>query len=170
VQFAQRVINAFPQLELRLPDYTFNDFVEIKGTKRTVEFLTFGGGHTDSDALLYLPAERVLLAGDLLVVDNHPALFKGHPRKWLEILAHIKALDPLYLMPGHGELASISDISQIERYITDTFQMAEQNWRQGGNPESASTLQPPAFTNGWANSDIFGTNMKFLHELVQQEI
>lgn len=169
VQFAQKVINTFPQLEPRLPNHTFNDVVEIKGGKRTVKFITFGGGHTDSDALLYLPVERIIFVGDLLVVNNHPALFNGHPQKWLEILAQIKALDPLYLLPGHGELATPSDISQMERYINETLRMAEQNWREGGTAESAMILQPPAFTDGWENSDIFGTNMKFLHEVVQQK-
>jgi glyoxylase-like metal-dependent hydrolase (beta-lactamase superfamily II) len=55
VRFAQAIIDTFPQLKLRLPDHTFTDRLEFKGTKRTVEFVTFGGGHTDSDALLHCP-------------------------------------------------------------------------------------------------------------------
>lgn len=170
VQFAQKVIDAYPLLEPRLPDHTFNDLVEIKGFKRTIRFITFGGGHTDSDAILHLPAERVVFAGDLLVVKNHPALFKGHPRKWLGILAQIRALNPLHLMPGHGELATLSDISQMERYINEAFEMAEKNWHDGGTSESAIALQPPTFTDGWENRDIFGTNMKFLYDIVQQKV
>jgi glyoxylase-like metal-dependent hydrolase (beta-lactamase superfamily II) len=170
VQFAQKVMAAFPQLELRLPDYTFSDPVDIKGSKRTVRFMTFGGGHTDSDAFLLLPLERVIFTGDLLVVNNHPALFKGHPRKWLDILMQMKALQPIYLIPGHGPLATPSDLAKMERYIRETLQMAELHWHQGGTIESAAALQPPAFTKGWDNSDIFGANMKFLHEVVQQTI
>jgi cyclase len=170
VRFAQRIIDTFPQLELRLPDHTFNDQLEFKGAKRTIKFSTFGGGHTDSDALLHLPAERIIFTGDLLVVKNHSALFKGHPRKWLDILGKIKALDPVYLVPGHGELGTLADVALTERYIKETLQMAEQNWREGGTAERAAALQPPAFTNGWDNSDIFAANMKFLHEVVQQRI
>jgi glyoxylase-like metal-dependent hydrolase (beta-lactamase superfamily II) len=55
VRFAQAIIDTFLQLKLRLPDHTFTDRLEFKGTKRTVEFVTFGGGHTDSDALLHCP-------------------------------------------------------------------------------------------------------------------
>lgn len=170
VQFAQRIMDAFPRLELRLPNYTFNDSVEIKGSHRTARFVTFGGGHTDSDAVLLLPAERVIFTGDLLVVNNHPALFKGHPWQWLDILAQIKALAPLYLVPGHGALATLSDLILMERYLKETMQMAELNWRRGGTPESAAALPPPAFTTGWDNSDIFGANMKFLHETVQPKV
>jgi cyclase len=164
VRFAQSIIDTFPQLELRLPDHTFTDRLEFKGTKRTVEFITFGGGHTDSDAFLHLPAEKIIFTGDLLVVKNHPGMSSGHPREWLRILAEIKSLDPVCLVPGHGQLGTLADIALIERYLNETLQMAEQNWREGGTAESAAALQPPAFTEGWDNIEGFGLNMKFLHE------
>jgi hypothetical protein len=47
--------------------------------------------------------------------------------------------------------------------------MAEQNLREGGTAESAATLPPPAFTEGWNNAESFQSNMKFLHEEVQRK-
>jgi glyoxylase-like metal-dependent hydrolase (beta-lactamase superfamily II) len=169
VQFAQRVIDTFPQLELRLPNKTISDRMEFKGNKRSAEFITFGGGHTDSDAFLYLPGERIIFTGDLVVVKNHPGMSNGHPREWLNILAKIKALDPVCLVPGHGELGTLADIELIERYLNELLQMAEQNVRDGGTAESAAELQLPAFTEGWNNSEGFGLNMKFLHEEIQRK-
>jgi glyoxylase-like metal-dependent hydrolase (beta-lactamase superfamily II) len=170
VTFAGRIINTFPQLEARLPDRVFDNQLEFRGTKRTIKFITYGGGHTDSDAILHVPTDRIIFTGDLLVVKNHPALFKGHPRKWLEILVKLKELDPVYLIPGHGEPGTQGEITLTERYIRETLHMAEQNWQEGGTGESAAALRPPVFTEGWENGDIFGTNMKFLHEVVQQKL
>lgn len=167
VRFAQSIIDTFPQLKLRLPDHTFIDRVEFKGSKRTAEFITFGGGHTDSDAFLHLPAERIIFTGDLLVVRNHPGMQDGHPREWLRILAKIKALGTACLVPGHGELGTPADVSLIERYLNELWSMAEQNWREGGTAESAAALQPPAFTESWNNIESFERNMKFLYEEVQ---
>jgi len=168
VRFAQAIINTFPQLQMRLPDHTFTEQLKFKGVKRTVEFVTFGGGHTDSDAMLYLPAERIIFTGDLLVVKNHPALLSGHPRDWLTILTQIKLLKPVQLMPGHGELGTLADVVLIERYLNETLRMAEENWRAGGTAESAAALPPPAFTEGWDYAAGFGQNMKFLHEVIQK--
>lgn len=168
VRFAQAIINTFPQLKMRLPDHTFTDRLEFKGTKRTIEFVTLGGGHTDSDAFLHLPAERLIFTGDLLVVKNHPDLTYGHPRDWLDILAKIKSLDPICLIPGHGELGTLADVAAIERYLNDLLRIAEENSRESGTAESAVALQPPPFTEGWNNADAFGRNMKFLHEVVRQ--
>ena len=93
----------------------------------------------------------------------------GHPREWLDILTKIKALDPVCLIPGHGELGTLDDVTMIERYLNETLQMAEQNLREGGTAESAVALQPPAFTEGWNNTESFERNMKFLHEEVQRK-
>ncbi|MCE9646229.1 MAG: MBL fold metallo-hydrolase [Chloroflexi bacterium] len=167
VKFAQRIIDTFPQMQVRLPDHVFDDQLELQGSKRTIQFLTYGGGHTDSDAILVAPADRIIFTGDLFVVKNHPALFKGHPRQWLDILVKIKGLDPVHLVPGHGGLGTQTELMLIERYIQETLQMAQENRRAGGTGESAAALQPPAFAEGWDNGDIFGENMKFLHEVVQ---
>jgi cyclase len=166
VRFAQSIIDTFPQLEPRLPNHTFTDRLEFKGAKRTVEFITYGGGHTDSDAFLHLPAERIIFTGDLLVIKNHPGMSSSHPHEWLNILAKINGLDPVCLVPGHGELGTLADLTLIERYINELMLMAEQNFHEAGIAESAAALQPPAFTEGWDNIEGFELNMKFLHEIM----
>jgi len=170
VRFAAAIIATLPTLEQRLPDQVFTDRLEFRGPQRTVEFVTFGGGHTDSDAVLHLPAERIVFTGDLLVVKNHPWLGDGHPRDWLGILAKMKSLDPAQLVPGHGEIGGLADVALIERYLNETLRMAEQNRSEGGSAATAAALQPPAFTEGWANADGFGRNMTFLHDYVEQRM
>ena len=81
-----------------------------------------------------------------------------------------RELDPIQLIPGHGELGTIADMSTMENYIGELLKMSEKNWREGGTAEDAAALTPPAFTEGWANEESFAKNMKFLHNLVQQEI
>jgi glyoxylase-like metal-dependent hydrolase (beta-lactamase superfamily II) len=169
LQFAQKIIDTFPQLVLRLPDHTFTDRIEFKGSKRNVDFITYGGGHTDSDAFLYLPAERILFAGDLVVIKNHPGMLSSHPHEWLDILAKIKVLDPVRLVPGHGELGTLVDVAILERYINELLQMTKQNLSEGGTAESASALPPPSFTDGWENAEGFPLSMKFLHEIMQKK-
>lgn len=169
VRFAQSIIETFPQLVLRLPDHTFTDRMEFKGTSRTAEFITYGGGHTDSDAFLYLPAEKIIFTGDLLVVKNHPGMSSGHPNEWLDILAKIRSLDPVCLLPGHGQPGTLADLALLERYLNELLQMTEQNFRADSTAETTADIQPPAFTEGWENANAFEPNMKFLQEMVQHK-
>ena len=92
----------------------------------------------------------------------------GHALEWLKILAKISAQAPLCLIPGHGELGTLDDVTLMERYINETKRMAERHLREGGSAQSAAALPPPAFTAGWANAESFARNMTFLHAEAQQ--
>jgi hypothetical protein len=83
-------------------------------------------------------------------------------------LANITSLDPICLIPGHGELGTLADVAAIERYINELLQMAERNVVESGTAEHAVALQPPSFTEGWNNAEAFERNMKFLQEVIQK--
>jgi cyclase len=62
-----------PDLRRVLADVTFEQRLTLHSSRRRAELITYGGGHTSSDALLQLPDHRVALIGDLLFVGSHPA-------------------------------------------------------------------------------------------------
>ena len=68
----ERVYEAIPELRIVLPNLTFEDKLVIHGEDRTVEFHCYGGGHTPSDAFLYLPKEKIAFMGDIVLEDLHP--------------------------------------------------------------------------------------------------
>ncbi|MGD6818784.1 hypothetical protein ACQCVE_17175 [Metabacillus sp. 113a] len=55
-------------LEPSLPTMMIEDRLVLECSERKVELHCFGGGHTDSDLFMYLPEEKVLFAGDLVLV------------------------------------------------------------------------------------------------------
>jgi len=57
---------------------------------------------TPGDTLLYLPAEKIVIAGDLLINPITDAL-GCYPTEWLHTLERIDALDAVVIVPGHGE-------------------------------------------------------------------
>ena len=83
------------------PNVTFTDRLAIELGDRHVEILNYGRGVTPGDALVYLPQEKVLLTGDLIV---NPVTFalSGYPTEWLRVLERIDALDVETIVTGHG--------------------------------------------------------------------
>lgn len=83
-------LDGLPTLRYTLSDVTFDRGMKFHGSKRTAEAVTYGGGHTASDAILYLPDEKVVFMGDLLFVACHPyladgnleALYRSLERRW----------------------------------------------------------------------------------------
>ncbi|HXI27093.1 MAG TPA: MBL fold metallo-hydrolase [Vicinamibacterales bacterium] len=83
------------------PNVTFTDRLGIELGERHVEVLNYGRGVTPGDAFVYLPKEKVLLIGDLIV---NPVTFalSGYPTEWLRVLERIDALDVETIVTGHG--------------------------------------------------------------------
>jgi cyclase len=83
------------------PDVTFSERLNIKLGERHIEVLHYGRAVTPGDAFAYLPNEKILLLGDLIVNPITFAL-SGYPSEWLRTLEKIDALDATTIVTGHG--------------------------------------------------------------------
>lgn len=164
---AEEIVASLPDLELRLPDHTFSDRLVFRGPERTAELLTYGGGHTESDAFLWLPAERILFAGDLVVNRTHPLLVWGEPGAWPGILDQLEALDPATVVPGHGPLGNCASIAAVRDYLADAKRLADTLLRAGNAPEDLAQAPMPEAYAGWEAAEIFGLNLRFLGDLAK---
>jgi cyclase len=83
------------------PNVTFTDRLGIELGERHVDVMNYGRGVTPGDAFVYLPKEKVLLLGDLIV---NPVTFalSGYPTEWLRVLERIDGLDVQTIVTGHG--------------------------------------------------------------------
>jgi glyoxylase-like metal-dependent hydrolase (beta-lactamase superfamily II) len=83
------------------PTLTFTDKIDINLGNREVQVKHLGRGNTPGDAIVYLPKEKILVAGDLLV-HPIPYTFDGYPGEWAQTLQKMAQLDAGVIVPGHG--------------------------------------------------------------------
>ena len=88
-------------MHLVVPNVTFNGRLTIELGERHVEVLNYGRGVTPGDTFVYLPQEKILLLGDLIVNPITFAL-SGFPTEWLRVLEKVDALDATTIVTGHG--------------------------------------------------------------------
>jgi cyclase len=88
-------------VHLVLPNVTFTDRLTIELGERHIEVLNYGRGVTPGDTVVYLPKEKILLLGDLIVNPITFAL-SGYPTEWLRVLERVDALDATTIVTGHG--------------------------------------------------------------------
>jgi len=135
----------------RLPDETFErerDFGRARA-------LTYGGGHTESDAFLLVPEAGVLVAGDLVVVAMQPWTGHGDPRSWAEILDRMLKLDWDTCVPGHGPVCGRDVLPPLRDY-----QLALDEAVRGGDPEP----ELPAEFSDWSGPEMWEVNISALRE------
>jgi glyoxylase-like metal-dependent hydrolase (beta-lactamase superfamily II) len=63
-----------------------------------------GAGHSAGDLMVWLPKERALFAGDILIEDGVTMVVDGSAPELLRSLARIDSLRPRVAVPGHGAL------------------------------------------------------------------
>lgn len=69
-----------------------------------VEFLLLPAGpaHTPEDLVVYLPRQRVLLAGDLVFRGRIPFVGQADSGRWIEALDRLIGFGAELIVPGHG--------------------------------------------------------------------
>ncbi|WP_396616320.1 MBL fold metallo-hydrolase [Lysobacter soli] len=99
---------------LALPTRTFVDTLKLDDATRPVELRHFGRGNTDGDLVAWLPRQRVMATGDLLVAPI-PFGFNAYPADWQRTLRAMQALRPAVWLPGHG--AAMRGDAYVSRVI-----------------------------------------------------
>lgn len=85
------------------PDLTVSDRLTLHMAGREIELLYLGRGNTAGDLVVYLPKERVVATGDLLVFPL-PFAYDSFVTDWAQTMKKVQALDAATWIPGHGPL------------------------------------------------------------------
>jgi glyoxylase-like metal-dependent hydrolase (beta-lactamase superfamily II) len=83
------------------PDLTFKDRLVLQRGNRTIELRWLGRGNTRGDIVVFLPQERIVEAGDLLV-QPIPFAFGSYYEDWIATLGRLDSLPADVIVPGHG--------------------------------------------------------------------
>lgn len=124
---AERELAEYRRGGVNYPDETFTERLVLHRGERRIEFLYLGRANTAGDALVWLPAERILAAGDI-VVRPTPYGFGSYPREWAATLRRINEIDFDILVPGHGDLqrdgAYVATLAEMMDSISDQAERA----------------------------------------------
>jgi glyoxylase-like metal-dependent hydrolase (beta-lactamase superfamily II) len=119
------------------------DTLQIGG--RTLIISHPGAGHSAGDLMVWLPRERVLFAGDILVEDGVTMVVDGNSSELLRALAMIDSLQPAIVVPGHGAIPRhpATLVAQTRSYVTalraEMRSALERGWPMG---RALRTLPP----------------------------
>ncbi|OAX48847.1 MBL fold metallo-hydrolase [Paenibacillus sp. AD87] len=154
-----------PDLVYSLPNLTFDQQMTIHGSKRSVELITFGGGHTQSDALVFIPKDRIAIMGDLVLSKHHPVLMYANPQQWLDILNEVEQLDIEIIVPGHGEICSLNALHEVKAYITDLLEIVTDAAQRN---QSLDGITVPSAYQEWFFTTYFKSNLQSIHEWIKK--
>ncbi len=84
-----------------LPTETFTDRLMLNDRKTPVELRFFGAGNTHGDLVAWLPKQKIVATGDIVVAPT-PYGFTVSTKPWLKTLESLEQLPFTTIIPGHG--------------------------------------------------------------------
>lgn len=97
------VMEELKRLKFQSATLTFDHDFTIDLGEREVQIKFLGRGNTNGDAVVYLPREKIVVAGDLVVYPV-PYIYDGYPTEWIQTLDRLAALNATTIVPGHGPI------------------------------------------------------------------
>jgi cyclase len=129
----------FDEIQLKKPQVTFTGRLMLKKGGRDVQFI-YLGGHTPATSGLWLPKERILFTGDLVVVGEHPSLGQSVSKEWLEVLTRLRKMSLAYIVPGHGPLCNVEATEPVSEYIRTMRAKVRSQYRSGRSKSEAAVV------------------------------
>jgi glyoxylase-like metal-dependent hydrolase (beta-lactamase superfamily II) len=123
---------------------TRSDTVRLGG--KTIVVTHPGAGHSPGDLVVWLPEERVLFAGDVLVEDGVSMLVDGNSSALLGALDTVDGMNAAVVVPGHGAIpARPADLIRRTRdYLTGLQTEMRAAVEKGIPMRRAMAALPPA--------------------------
>ncbi len=103
---------------------------EINGVK--IEFWVPEAAHTRGDMLMWLPDDKVLIAGDVLVNTVTPAFRDAEVRHWVQTLAEVQRFPARIIIPGHGPLMTMQQAQTMHKQMAAFHAGVEKLYKAGG--------------------------------------
>jgi glyoxylase-like metal-dependent hydrolase (beta-lactamase superfamily II) len=89
-------------LRVVTPDLLFEEELSLDLGGRRVELRDWGRANSPHDVTAYLPDERILFTGDIVVQSPLPYSGASWPVPWIEVLRGLEAMPVAAVVPGHG--------------------------------------------------------------------
>jgi glyoxylase-like metal-dependent hydrolase (beta-lactamase superfamily II) len=151
---AERYMPELSEMSYVRPTIVVDSSTAIYLGSLEVRVLYFGRGNTDGDLAVYVPQERVLATGDLLV-HPVPYSFNSHLEEWARGLGRMAELDVATIVPGHGPVFADKEyLLSVKQLLESTLAQTREAKRKGLSLEEAQrTIELEPFRKRFAGDD-----------------
>jgi len=124
-------LNELSALKVVAPNKLFDNEMKIQLGNRDVMIKDWGKANSVHDVTFYLPAEKILFAGDIIVQIPIPFTFESWPTTWIKTLEQIEKMPVGMIVTGHGPVLTdftytkllrdffASAIAQVNKALAD---------------------------------------------------
>jgi cyclase len=111
----------------------------FQGSDREIQIRFIGRAHTGGDVVVYLPREKVVMTGDMMVGAGISNMSDAYVNEWVTTLDNLKKIDFETVLPGHGEaFTDKAKIDYWQAYLRDVWTEVGKLKQEGLSAEDAA--------------------------------
>lgn len=157
-------ISSIRNLKPKLPTLTFSEKMTLRKGGREFQFHYLGIGNTIGDAVIYLPQEKILIPGDL-VVSPSPYESGSFSKEWVITSKKLRDFPFQTLIPGHGEVQHDGGyLDFLNAFYTEIFKQMNAAYLSGkvSMDEAKATVTHQSVINELAKNPVYPEFIKKL--------
>jgi cyclase len=125
------------------PAMGFAEKGSIRFNEEDIRLIHLPNSHTDGDLVVYFEASKVMHMGDTFFFGMFPAVYKEGGGDIKQLIVSLEKIlidipSDTKVVPGHGELATMSDLKNYVTMLKETVGIVESALKQG---KSAKEVQ-----------------------------
>lgn len=121
-------------VRVTLPTATFRNRMTLTVGGRRLELIGAAPAHTTNDVVVWLPDERVLFAGDIVLAGATPFTLMGSISGSIVAIERLRQLEPRTVVCGHGPVAGPEVLDETIDYLRWVQALAAAGVRQNRTP------------------------------------
>src|SRR5438128_9110163 len=113
------------------------NFIKFESSK--IEVVKKIQGDTDENTMLWIPGQRILIAGDVVFNNMHVYTAETDSKareKWLNSINKIRELKPSVVIPGHSKVGASLDASTAVEFTKNYLLVFEEELKKAKDPDS----------------------------------
>ncbi len=130
-----------------------------------------GAAHTPGDTIVWLPAERIAFAGDIVYVERLLGVgAMSNSRSWLKAFEALRALNPRIVVPGHGHAVPLATATaDTYDYLVFLRQAVRAHLEAGRGIEDIGRIDQSRFARLQAYAELKDRNAQQLFQEMEWE-
>lgn len=154
-----------------VPDHPVGDHHTLQMGDTRIEILRFGPAHSPGDVSVWLPEERVLIAGDIAFHQRLLGIFPDTDVVgWIASFDAMAALEPVIVIPGHGEPTDIETLRYYTQgYLKFLTAEVQRILDDDGDLADAYNIDQSAYSHLDTFEELAGKNAGRLYQTMEME-
>ncbi|MGH1578400.1 MBL fold metallo-hydrolase [Planktotalea sp.] len=157
--------------EPSVPDITFDGSYELTLGETVISIHNPFAAHTPGDSFVWLAASKTVFTGDIVYVGRVLGIMDfSSSSEWIEAFDAMAALEPEYLVPGHGPATTLA-VAKADTYdyLVSLREQIGAHIEEGGDIIDAVKVDQSAFAHLAQFDALAGRNAQRVFEEMEWE-